>query len=97
MGTFPAEPISVMKPLKDVCAIDGESVEFVCELSKPDYKVTWMQADFEIPLDSDTYKQETDGTLYKLIIPKATVDMTSQFTIKAGDVTSCANLTVSGE
>lgn len=85
-----------MKPPKDVKVKEGESTEFVCELSKPDYKVTWMKADFIIPLEDEKYKQEADGTSYKLLITEASPDMAAEYTIVAGDNKATAKLTVTG-
>lgn len=92
-----AEPVKILKPLKDLTVKEGETAVFVCELSKPDYKTTWLHTDITIPLDDDHYKQEVDGTTHRLVIPSATYDMNADFTIVAGDNKSSAKLTVIGE
>lgn len=85
-----------MKPLKDISVTEGQSAEFVCELSKPNYQVTWMQANVVIEFDDNRFKQETEGTTYKLYVPKATSDMTAEYMISAGEEKSSARLTVTG-
>ena len=85
-----------MKRLKDQKVVEGQSVEFVCELSKPDYKVTWMQSDVIIPLDDQRFRQEVDGTSYKLIIPESSLDMNADYSIVAGDNQSTGTLYVTG-
>lgn len=94
--TFLAEPVAIIKRLKDVQTGEGQTAEFVCELTKPDYKVTWMQSDVVITLDDKRFKQETDGSTYKLVIPDATPDMIAEYTIVAGENKSTANLNVKG-
>lgn len=86
-----------MKRLKDVNVSEGVYAEFVCELSKPDYKVTWLRDDVVIAVDDERYKQESDETTYTLRLPQASSDMSAEYTIAAGDNRSTATLTVSGE
>ena len=93
---FVAEPVTVIKRLKDQKVTEGQSVEFVCELSKPDYKVTWMHSDVVIPLDDKRFIQETDGTTYRLIIPQTSLDLSADYSIVAGDNQSTGTLTVTG-
>lgn len=88
--------MTINRNIKDVKVKEGETAEFICELSKPDYKVSWQHADYTIPLDDDRYRVENDGNTYKLIIPETTADMLSEVTLIAGDNKSTAQLTVIG-
>ena len=89
--------MAVVVPLKDLTVSNHQPAEFTCVLSKPGQTVTWMQGEHVIPLDDDHYKQEVDGATYKLLIPDASMDMNSKFTVTVDDETMTAQLTVIGK
>lgn len=88
--------MKIIKPLTDATVKQGQPAEFTCELSKPNYSVTWMQSDFIIPVDNKKYQQTVEGVTHRLVIPQTSPDMNVEFTIIAGEERSTAKLVVVG-
>jgi len=87
-------PVEVIIPLSDMETIENKTVTFECELSKPDQKVTWLKDGAELSLSDTHYKITSDEGKYTLTIFNCTLDDTAEYTIKCGDVSSSAKLTV---
>ena len=77
--------------------MEGEFVEFTAQLDKPGIQVKWFKGDKPLKPDKN-HEVTSDGTTYKLRIPKSELDDTADYTIKLPDgKDSKANLQVDGK
>lgn len=93
--TFAEAPVTFTSPLKDTSVPESETASFTCELSKPDKKVTWFKNGKEIVPD-EHFEVKVEGTLHTLNIKDSLMDDSAEYTVKLGDDTSKAKLTVQG-
>ena len=83
-------------PLKDTSVPESETATFTCEISKPDKKVTWYKNGKEIVPD-EHFEVKVEGTVHTLKVKDTALDDTADYTVKLGEETSKAKLTVLGE
>ena len=91
----PEEPLEVMKPLSDQEVLEGETVNLECELSKPDQKVTWHKENKKVS-HGGRFTISMEDTKHTLVISNAELTDQSAYTIKSDDVSSTANVFVTG-
>ena len=89
--------MSFTVPLQDVTVQKDEEVTLLCELSKPDQKVTWLKNGKPLSFkEKNRYKVSADGTKHTLIIPKADVEDATEFTCSLNGVKTQGTVTVKG-
>lgn len=86
-------PPEIVKPLKDVSVTKGENAVFTVELSKGDALVKWFKNGEEITF-TDRLQLSIDGKKQSLRIVKAKPEDVGEYSIRVGDQTSNAKLTV---
>ncbi|XP_046554801.1 titin-like [Haliotis rubra] len=91
--TVEALPVEILRPLKDATIMEGESVLFECELSKPDMEVQWLK-DYEPFTPREGIKITSDGAIHRLEIEAGVVDDEADYTIKVNGKSSKAMLLV---
>ena len=89
-------PVTFASPLKDTSVPESETATFTCEISKPDKKVTWYKNGKEIVPD-EHFEVKVEGTVHTLKVKDTALDDTADYTVKLGEETSKAKLTVLGE
>ena len=89
-------PVTFTSPLKDTSVPESETATFTCELSKPDKKVTWYKNGKEIVPD-EHFEVKVEGTVHTLKVKDTALDDTAEYTVKLGEETSKAKLTVLGK
>ena len=89
-------PVTFASPLKDTSVPESETATFTCEISKPDKKVTWYKNGKEIVPD-EHFEVKVEGTVHTLKVKDIALDDTADYTVKLGEETSKAKLTVLGE
>lgn len=92
---FPESPVHITRPLCDTECLEGETVSFVCEVSKPGVPAMWLKDGVPITED-DGFEFITDGCTHILKIPEATPDHDAVYTIKINGSKSIAKLFVEG-
>ncbi len=90
------KPVEVIKPLQDEEVVEKQTATFVCTLSKPRLKVTWLKNGKKIN-ENDHFQFAQEGKVYKLMINNAQLDDADKYTIKFGEeAESTAELFVKG-
>ena len=92
---FVETPVKITKKLTKQVVAEGQPAKLSCKLSKPGQVVTWYKNGTK--LSAKNYYQTSDGTEYVLSIPECKLDDSAEYTIKAGDIESSAQLIVNGE
>ena len=92
---FTEVPVEFTVPLQDTKAEEHASVTLECQLSKPDVKVTWLQHGVELQ-PSPKYETVEEGVVHKLIIHDVSPEDVTDYTVKVGEKTSTAFVTVEG-
>ena len=94
---FAAIPLSFTIPLEDVTVEQDEKVTLQCELSKPNQKVTWLKNGKALSFkEKNRLKITADGAKHTLVIPKADLDDTAEFTCSLNGVKTQGKVTVKG-
>jgi hypothetical protein len=75
--------------------LEGETVSFICEVSKAGVPVTWLKDNVPIHED-DGFEFITDGCTHILKIPHALPEHDAVYTIKINGSKSIAKLFVEG-
>lgn len=88
-------PLRITRPLTDTECLEGETVSFVCEVSKPGVPALWLKDGVAIS-EEDGFEFIADGCIHILKIPEATVDHDAVYTIKINGSKSIAKLFVEG-
>jgi len=86
-----------MTPLSDGVVTESDNFTFVCELSKPQKKVTWYKGDQTISLDDAHFTISNDDYKYSLTLNECTLDDGAEYTVKCDDVSTTATLKVKGK
>lgn len=84
------------KPLPDITLKEGETAEFVCEVSKEGATVKWFLDGKEINED-ERYLIIPEGRITKLVIKDAILPDSGVITAKVEDETLTAQFTVEGK
>ena len=95
--SFPETKVSITKPLIDQVVFEEQPVSFVCKTTKPTDDVIWYKDDKEISEDDESYVMNNEEVTCTLTLPKPCVEDSGEFTVKIGDETSSAKLSVNGE
>ena len=82
-------------PLKDTVIKESETVTLECQLSKPDQKVTWYRNGKAITPD-EHIAISADGVMHTLTINNSVLEDGAEYSVKCGDQTTSAKLTVEG-
>ncbi|XP_023933258.1 titin isoform X1 [Lingula anatina] len=84
--------VEFVVPLKDTTTKEQTSVTFECELNKP-VDVTWLVDGTEIT-SNEKYDITVEGKVHRLTIHGPSITDAVEYTVKAGNKTSTARLTV---
>ena len=94
---FAATPLSFTVPLEDVTVEQDEKITLQCELSKPNQKVTWLRNGKALSFkEKNRLNITADGAKHTLVIPKADLDDTAEFTCSLNGVKTQGKVTVKG-
>ena len=86
-----------MVPLKDIDALEKDTVTFTLELSKPDRtEGIWSHRGEDLPLN-EHYTISIDGTTHTLKITDVNLDDQGEYSYSIQNVSTSANLNVSGK
>lgn len=83
------------KELQPKECIEGDTVEFLCEVSK-EAPVTWLKEGKPIS-PSDMYQITSEGLVHKLVISKADLNDEGDYKVVAGPAQTTASLLVDGK
>lgn len=86
-------PPEIVKPLEDVTVTEDETATFTIELDKEDALVKWFKDGKELPLN-DRIQSSIDGKRQTITIKKAKPSDMGEYSVKVGEQTSKAKLTV---
>ena len=95
--SLPETKASITEPLIDQVVFEEQPVSFVCKTTKPTDDVMWYKDDKEICEDDDNYVINNEEVTCTLTLPKPCVEDSGEFTVKIGNETSSAKLSVNGE
>lgn len=82
--------------LEDKTVDESETVQFTCEVNKPDVEVDWL-LNKDVLEPSERYDIVHDGVTHTLTIADATPDDTGTYTARVGPNETSAALTVKGK
>ena len=88
-------PLTFTMPLKDTQVEESEDATFNCTLNKPDQTAAWSKDGQEVTADSHFVINSEDCS-HMLTVKASSKDDEAEYTVKCGDVTSSAKLTVEG-
>ena len=83
-------------PLQSKSAPEDETVALECELSKPDQPVKWYKDGKEV-VPSENVEVITEGTKQKLVIKGAKPEDAADYTVRLGNLSTEASLTIDGK
>ena len=86
----------MMQPLKEIEAMEGDTVTLECQVSHAGLPATWMKDGKELP-NNDRYTATTDGTYHRLTIKNCTLDEEAEYTVQVASLTSKATVWVEGK
>ncbi|KAL7874925.1 hypothetical protein SRHO_G00058950 [Serrasalmus rhombeus] len=88
-----ALPAVFIQELKNQKVVEGKSVTWCCELSKPNIPIQWRKGEVELcPCDKYEFKQ--DGHHVQLVIHNLEPEDSGEYTCDSGDQQSTASLEV---
>uniref|UniRef100_A0AAR2J6N9 Obscurin, cytoskeletal calmodulin and titin-interacting RhoGEF b n=1 Tax=Pygocentrus nattereri TaxID=42514 RepID=A0AAR2J6N9_PYGNA len=88
-----ALPAVFIQELKNQKVVEGKSVTWCCELSKPNIPIQWRKGEVELcPCDKYEFKQ--DGHHIQLVIHNLEPEDSGEYTCDSGDQQSTASLEV---
>lgn len=89
------EPLEIIKELHNIETIEGETVNFVCEVSKLDAVATWAYNGKTITVKGG-YDIKVDGRVHILNLEGVEVEDAGKYVVKFDDKMSTAELKVKG-
>ena len=89
-------PVAVKMPLKNISALEDDTVTFSCKLTKPDQPVKWYK-DGKILKENVGCKISNDGCEYTLKLPKAQFSDAGTYTMKCDKVETSGMIAIKGE
>ena len=92
---FAEIPVEFTVPLQDTTVKEHASVTLECQVSKSDAKVIWLQHGVELQ-PGPKYDTIDDGVVHKLVIHDVTPEDVTDYTVRVGERTSTATVSVEG-
>ena len=93
---FIAVDMMFVTPLADLDCKEDETVEFTCEVNKPNCSAVWKKDGRPLPV-GDKFEPKVKDTVHTLTIRNATIEDEADYTISVEDVTSTGGLFVEEE
>ncbi len=87
---------NITKPLKDVSVRASEDLTLVCELSKPNRKVTWLKNGKEV-VPGDGVEVKTEGTKQILTVKKVDNKGAGEYSCRCGEEITSGEVAVLGK
>lgn len=75
--------------------IEGDTVQLVCEVNKPNKPAMWMK-DGEQITTADGYEITVDGNIHRLLIRRASLDNEAEYTCMVASEDTTTMLYVEG-
>ena len=92
-----AKPLEIVVPLKDMVAMEKDSVTFNCELSKPGVtEGKWLYNDVELTVN-EKITINTDGPKQTLNVADLTLEDKGNYKYSVENIETSATLVVEGE
>lgn len=89
------ESVTITKPLADLQIVEGQDVDFECNVSRPDLTAEWTKDGAEL-IATDRIKPKSMDTTHTLHIANVELDDAAEYIVKVGDATSKSTLLVEG-
>ena len=88
-------PVEILQPLKEIEAIEGDTVTLECQMSRADLPATWLKDGKSLP-KNDRYTITTDGTYHRLTIKNCSLDEEAEYTVQVASLSSKSTVWVEG-